>query len=172
MFRTIEDFKEIWADERAKTLAVLRAIPTEKMHQAVDGERRTLGRLAWHLVESAVELPGHLGLTVEGPKLNDVGFIGEPVPATMDELVATYDRTSASVAEQVGTWKDADLDTIDELYHEKWRRGFSLYVLIAHQAHHRGQMTVLMRQAGIRPPDVYGPTVESWAGYGLPVPVV
>ena len=29
--------------------------------------------------------------------------------------------------------------------------------LINHQNHHRGQMTVLMRQAGLTVPGVYGP---------------
>jgi len=31
-------------------------------------------------------------------------------------------------------------------------------MLIAHQGHHRAQMTVLMRQAGLKVPGVYGPS--------------
>ena len=38
--------------------------------------------------------------------------------------------------------------------------------LIRHQAHHRGQMTVLMRQAGLPVPGVYGPAREEWKAYG------
>jgi uncharacterized damage-inducible protein DinB len=30
-------------------------------------------------------------------------------------------------------------------------------------------MTVLMRQAGIKVPGVYGPAKEEWAAYGMPV---
>jgi hypothetical protein len=33
-------------------------------------------------------------------------------------------------------------------------------------------MTVLMRQAGLKVPGVYGPTLDDWAGYGVPVPTV
>ncbi|MGO4373779.1 DinB family protein, partial [Paenibacillus sp. MCAF20] len=47
-----------------------------------------------------------------------------------------------------------------------------LDVLIKHEIHHRGQMTVLMRQAGLRVPDLYGPTKEQWAEFGAPAPVI
>ena len=39
--------------------------------------------------------------------------------------------------------------------------------LINHQNHHRGQMTVLMRQAGLTVPGVYGPAKEEWATAGM-----
>lgn len=172
MFRTIDDFKRIWDDERKKTLALLDAIPTAKLSQAVGDGRRTLGRLAWHLVESCVELPSHLGLAVKGPAIGADGFIAEPVPAEAKALRERYAESSASVAEEVGRWKDAELEVEDELYHERWKRGFSLFVLVTHQAHHRGQMTVLMRQAGLQPPEVYGPTIELWPAYGLSAPAV
>lgn len=43
------------------------------------------------------------------------------------------------------------------MYGEIWARGLTLFYLITHQAHHRGQMTVLMRQAGLPVPGIYGP---------------
>jgi uncharacterized damage-inducible protein DinB len=45
-------------------------------------------------------------------------------------------------------------------------------VLISHQIHHRGQMTVLMRQAGLAVPSIYGPVKEGWAQYGVAAPRV
>lgn len=39
-------------------------------------------------------------------------------------------------------------------------RGKFLRMLIDHQTHHRGQMTVLLRQAGLTVPGVMGPTKE------------
>lgn len=50
---------------------------------------------------------------------------------------------------------------------EAWLNGGSLRYTIMHQAHHRGQMTVLMRQAGLRVPDVYGPTYDTWVEKGI-----
>lgn len=60
----------------------------------------------------------------------------------------------------------------DEMYGEKWPRGQSARILIDHQIHHRGQLTVVMRQAGLQVPGVYGPSKEEWAGYGAPAPEV
>jgi uncharacterized damage-inducible protein DinB len=41
-------------------------------------------------------------------------------------------------------------------------------VLIKHQEHHRGQLTVLMRQAGLNVSSVSGPVKEDWAKLNLP----
>jgi uncharacterized damage-inducible protein DinB len=60
----------------------------------------------------------------------------------------------------------------DDMYGEKWPRGRSAHILIDHQTHHRGQMTVLMRQAGLVVPGIYGPAKEAWAAYGAPAPEV
>lgn len=38
--------------------------------------------------------------------------------------------------------------------------------LLWHQTHHRGQKRVLMRQAGLRGPGVYGPAQEERAAIG------
>ena len=46
--------------------------------------------------------------------------------------------------------------------------GLVVFYLIAHQGHHRGQMTVLMRQAGLVVPGIYGPSREEWAAFGAP----
>jgi uncharacterized damage-inducible protein DinB len=58
----------------------------------------------------------------------------------------------------------------DDMYGEMWKRGFTLYNLITHQIHHRGQMTVLMRQSGLKVPGFYGPSFEEWAQYGMEAP--
>jgi uncharacterized damage-inducible protein DinB len=84
-----------------------------------------------------------------------------------------YDIASASVLEQVRTrWTEASLDEEDEMYGQRWKRGFTLMVRIHHQTHPRGPMTVLMRQAGLAVPGVYGPAREEWVQLGMPEPVV
>jgi uncharacterized damage-inducible protein DinB len=54
------------------------------------------------------------------------------------------------------------------MYGEQWSRGAVLSALILHQVHHRAQMTVLMRQAGLKVPGLYGPAREEWAAMNLP----
>jgi uncharacterized damage-inducible protein DinB len=43
-----------------------------------------------------------------------------------------------------------------------------LSIVLSHQTHHRGQMTVLMRQAGVPVPGMYGPSREEWEAMGVP----
>jgi uncharacterized damage-inducible protein DinB len=173
MFRRVEDFKTIWEQEAEKTLIVLAAIPDAAAHQAVDAQHRDLRRLAWHLVETVLELPQNLGLKVKGPvDLGPDGFIATPPPPTMAEITATYQAVSDSLLDHMGSWSNTELGRNFSLYGETWTGAFALYVLVSHQTHHRGQMTVLMRQAGLRVPSLYGPTKEGWAEIGLEAPKV
>ena len=64
-------------------------------------------------------------------------------------------------------WTDASLDEEIPMYGQIWKKGNILSSLILHQAHHRGQITVLMRQAGLKVPGVYGPAKEEWAAMNM-----
>ena len=86
--------------------------------------------------------------------------------------MSAYEAASKAVAAGVAAWSDATLEAEDDMYGERWRRGLTLQVLVVHQAHHRGQMTVLMRQAGLKVPGVYGPAREEWTAHGMKPPAV
>lgn len=169
MFRHIADFKTIWQQEVAHTLHVFAAIPDVAAHQAITSEHRNLRRIAWHLVETCVEMPHNMGLVISG-------FQGEPFktqpPPTMKEIRDTYAAVSASVLAEVEKLNDMALATDYPFYGRTWTGAFALYVLVTHQTHHRGQMTVLMRQAGLKVPGTYGPAKEEWGAWGMEAPVV
>lgn len=173
MYRRLDDFRAQFQEEGVDTLKVLRAIPESAVSQAVAPGHRDLRRLAWHLVESLVSLPAQLGLQVDGPAVDAQGASLEPIPESMAEIARRYERASASLLAGLAGWTDADLLKEDTMYgHMVWARGYSLRALELHQAHHRGQMTVLLRQAGHRVPGFYGPALEDWAEMGAPVPAV
>jgi uncharacterized damage-inducible protein DinB len=162
MFRNIKDFEAAWAYEREATSKVLKALTDQSLTQAVAPGGRTLGRLAWHTVLAVPEMGGHAGLTVEGPNEQS------PQPDVAG-MVATYDKASRSLGDAVTRqWTDEGLAESIPMYGEQWTRAQVLGSLILHQAHHRGQMTVLMRQAGLAVPGVYGPSREEWSAYGIP----
>lgn len=84
-----------------------------------------------------------------------------------------YRQVSKSMVESVKKqWSDETLQEEREMYGERWTVGNTLSALIYHQIHHRGQLTVLMRQAGLKMPGIYGPSREEWSQYGMEAPVV
>jgi uncharacterized damage-inducible protein DinB len=167
MFRRIADFQETWAQERENTLKILRALTDASLSQAVTKADRTLGRMAWHVATSIGEMANRTGLAVGGPGHD------APAPSSAAEIVSGYETAARSLADEVASkWTDGTLEVQDDMYGEKWPRGLTLLALVVHQTHHRAQMTVLMRQAGLKVPGVYGPAREEWSAYGMPAPTV
>ena len=161
MFRRIADFETAWQGEMQSTMKVLSRLTDQSLGQRVTPDGRSLGFLAWHIAGSIPEMMNRTGLAVAGPEP------GTP-PASAVEIQVGYERAARSLLDQVrAQWTDASLEQEDDMYGEPWRRGFTLYALCLHEAHHRGQMTVLMRQAGLTVPGVYGPAREEWAAMGM-----
>ena len=164
MYRRIADFLEDFAQENAATLKVLGRLTDESLGQRVTADGRSIGRLSWHIVDTLYEMPASAGLATEAEATH------APVPATAAEIASAYERAAAAVRAAVTAgWSDDDLDGEIPLYGDTWKRGKVLSALIRHEAHHRGQITVLMRQAGLTVPGVYGPAREEWVAYGMPV---
>ena len=163
MFRSVKDFEKEFQVELDGTLKIMKTLTGASLEQRVGAEFRSLGRLAWHLVQSQVDMANKSGLSVQGPDWET------PIPAHVEDIAAAYERVSSHVLDEVRTkWSDAMLLDEHDLYGENWANGFTLEVLIRHEAHHRGQMTVLMRQAGLTVPGMYGPAKEEWTAYGMP----
>jgi uncharacterized damage-inducible protein DinB len=162
MYYFINDFLTDWAHESESTGKLLRTLTDASLEQKVTEEGRSLGRLAWHITGSVAEMMNRTGFAIAGPTEE------EPVPVAAGDIADTYEKTTSSLAAQIKSqWNDQSLQIESEMYGEKWKNGLTLSILIAHQAHHRGQMTVLMRQAGLPVPGVYGPSKEEWAQFGM-----
>ena len=154
MYRKIEDFIQDWNESAAGTLAVFRAMTDDKLNQAIAEEHNTLGWLAWHLTNAPVFLTKFVGVN-----LAPVGNPAE-VPASAKTIADSYQGMSSALAEAVRTLSDADLAEEVDAFGGKMARGQILRKIVDHQTHHRGQMTVLLRQAGLPVPGVMGPTKE------------
>ena len=160
MYRSIADFQTDWGYEADKTLKIFRALTEESLAQKVTEDGRSLGFIAWHITTTLGEMLGHAGIKIDSPA-------GGEMPS-LSEIISTYEKGARLVGEEVGkAWKDEELTDEIPMYGMNWKKGITLHALIAHQIHHRGQMTVLMRQAGLRVPGVYGPAREEWAEYGM-----
>ncbi len=165
MYRTIADFVVDWKYESAATLKIMNLLTDVSLNQRITKDGRSLGFLAWHLVLTLSETGSKMGLQVTAPPEDS------EQPEHASEISKTYDISARSVLELVRrTWNDASLSDELEMYGEKWKRGYALASLVRHQIHHRAQMTVLMRQAGLKVHGIYGPSKEEWAELGMPAP--
>jgi len=167
MYRKVEDFLASWKDASEGTQRLLDALTQKSLSQAVADGHRTIARLAWHIITTQSEMTARTGLEVKGPDPNS------KLPSAVAEFQKAYKESAASVAQQVrAKWTDATLEIEDDMYGQQWARGKTLAILQTHEVHHRGQLTVLMRQAGIKVPGIYGPSKEEWGGYNMPAPEV
>ena len=163
MYYKLSDFLSDWEYEKGATLKLLGVLNDESLKQKVTPDGRSLGRLAWHITTSIGEMMSRTGLDVKTPEDNT------DTPASAKEINDTYNSVSSSLEKEIKSkWSDDTLNIEDDMYGEKWKRGLTLGILITHQIHHRGQMTVLMRQAGLKVPGIYGPAQEEWAAMGMP----
>ncbi|MBM4159330.1 MAG: hypothetical protein FJ216_11210 [Ignavibacteria bacterium] len=163
MYHKISDFLEDWKYESGATMKILDSLTDKSLGQKVSKEGRTLGYLAWHLAVTIGEMADKAGLKVKAPAEDSDS------PASASKIKEEYKMAFKSLESEVkAKWKDGMLNDEINMYGEPWRRGMVLDSLIRHQIHHRGQMTVLMRQAGLKVPGVYGPSREEWKQLGMP----
>lgn len=154
MYRKVDDFLVDWKQSADGTLKVIREITDEKLDFAIVEGHNSLGWLAWHLVGAAGAFSQFAGLNVQGIERTD------SQPASVEEIAATYERIANEVTEEAKKLTDDSLTEEVSSFVGPTERGRLLRGLIDHQNHHRSQMTVLLRQAGLKVPPVMGPTKE------------
>jgi uncharacterized damage-inducible protein DinB len=165
MYHTISEFIEDWKFESAGTMKILSAMTDSSLSQRVYNEGRSIGEIAWHIAASLYEMGDRMGLGM-GELSEDL-----PIPDRADEIVSAYKKASEELTANIQKyWTDASLKEEIEMYGEKWTRTFSLVGLVRHELHHRAQLTVLLRQAGLKVPGIYGPAKEEWAQFNMAAP--
>jgi len=154
MYRKVEDFLEDWKVSSSGTLKVFKAITNDTFDQSIVAGHNTLGWLAWHLVSVGAAFGHFAELQVPGPGRN------QEMPSDIAEIVDAYEQLTEAFENEVAKLNDADLLVEVNAFGGPILRGKLLRILIDHEIHHRGQMTVLLRQAGLPVPGVMGPTRE------------
>lgn len=167
MYTSISEFIEDWNQEAASTQKVLDALTDGSLQQAVSPDDRTLGRIAWHVVTSTPEMLNEFGVTVENVENSST------VPSSAKEIADTFRKLSEDNMDAVKKqWTDASLKEMKNVFGMEMQKAVTLSLLIKHIIHHRGQMTVLMRQAGLNVPGVYGPSRNEWSQMGMEAPSI
>lgn len=162
MYRKIKDFQGVWDYEASETLKIFNDLTDESLNQKVTETGRSLGFIAWHIVTTIEEFFASAGIKIDGAKPS------AETPDTVTEIVAEFEKAVKSLNEELPKhWLDENLTDKIPMYGETWTKGFALTCFLMHAAHHRGQMTILMRQAGLKVHGVYGPAKEEWEAMGM-----
>jgi uncharacterized damage-inducible protein DinB len=158
MYKTIVEFAEDWARESAISLKVQKALTDSSLQQKAEPEGNSLGKIGWHMVIMTGMTGSVLGIVVDAPAR------GTEAPAAAAKIAAAYETAARSLGEQASQkLKDDQLAAEIQYFGRSLPMAAVMQSLVRHQIHHRGQMTTLMRLAGVVVPGVYGPSREESA---------
>ncbi|MCM2532284.1 DinB family protein [Neobacillus pocheonensis] len=157
LFSGVNDFLNEWKQEAAVTQKGLDVLTDESLNQEVSPGLYSIGSLVWHITGTAYYFPSQVGLKFEIPDLQKKAL------KSAAEISETYKTVSQwlpqAFSEQVS---DEKMNEMVNLFGMDMPVQAVFRLLIQHQAHHRGQLTILMRQADLKVPGVYGPSKEEW----------
>jgi uncharacterized damage-inducible protein DinB len=165
LYRHVEDFLRAYEFQVEGTSRIFAKLTDQNLGQRVTEGHRTLGQMAWHIVTSVAEMMSRTGLEMSSVSLK------APPPTSAAAIAEGYRKVTRELVSGLqDSWNDQTLLQTDEMYGQTWSRGLTLSVLMNHEIHHRGQMTVLLRQASEQVPGIFGPAKEEWDQYGMEPP--
>lgn len=136
----------------------MRALTDASLSRRSDPEANTLGKIAWHMAVMIGAPATAAGLGVVAPQR------GTEPPASASSIADAFETAARTMGEQASK-KLADGQLASEI--SLWGRTMTIAAafqgLVRHLIHHRGQMTVLIREASLIVPGVYGPSREESA---------
>jgi uncharacterized damage-inducible protein DinB len=165
MFCTLSDYLKSWEFEAGATSKIFKSLTDESLNKGVTPNQWSLGRIAWHVVTSIKVISSHADLRFEAPSED------WSVPSSANFIAESYIKASHKFVEALKTQcTDQTLLEPIDFFGAIITKGSLLLFLNQHQTHHRGQITILMRQAGLSVPGIYGPSKEEWAQFGMAEP--
>lgn len=155
----LQEFLKVWEYEAQNTIQLLNCLPPGQYDFRPDATGRSLGELAWHLAEGDAYMSfgiesGQFAFGVKPPNIER--------PRSVDALAPGYERVHRDAVARIRKLTPADLDRQVVFFsgHPMAIRDILWGMIVFHLIHHRGQLTLMCRLAGGRPPGLYGPTRE------------
>jgi uncharacterized damage-inducible protein DinB len=149
--------------EAQTTRRVLERVPEDRLAWRPHGKARTLGELAIH-VATVPGLVAQLGASRSPAQAPD--FADPPHPQRAVEFVAALDESIARAKTVLGAMDDAAMTATWRLMRGDRelvalpRVAFLRSIMLNHWYHHRGQLTVYLRELDVRVPSIYGPSAD------------
>jgi uncharacterized damage-inducible protein DinB len=152
-----EIFLRIWDREAKTTAKVFRAFPAECLGVKPHERSRSIRDLAWQCVidERVIEkiINGHSDLRNVPPN--------PPPPETMQEIVSAYEAAHGAALEKMRQPETQFSKTVTVTMRGgsvDLEQAETIWGNLLDQVHHRGQLTIYLRQAGGKVPSIYGPS--------------
>jgi uncharacterized damage-inducible protein DinB len=147
--------------EAQTTRRVLERVPDGKLTWRPHAKARTLGELALHIAQ----VPGNVAQIavqseIQPPKFSDSS------PRSASELVPMLDQSIAKAKSLLGGMDDAAMMSTWRLMNGDRellalpRVAFLRSIMLNHWYHHRGQLTVYLKELDVPIPSVYGPSAD------------
>lgn len=159
---TIKDLLQELEMETHTTRRVLERVPDDRLDWQPHEKSMTLGQLAQHVAS----LPGAIAEISMQPKFDISVQHPRPVATSTAEILSTHDWSVGRAKELLGSMDDASLSIPWKLVDGEQEvmtitRGAVLRtILFNHTYHHRGQLTVYLRQCSVPVPAIYGPSAD------------
>ena len=157
----IDSFLQELEHEAKTTRRVLERVPDNQLGWRPHPKARSLGELALHVAGT----PGEVAKLAAQAEIQPPDFT-DPVPASASELVPALDDSIATARRLLGTMDDA---TLNGMWRVK-RNGHEILamprsallrsIMLNHWYHHRGQLSVYLRELGVAVPSIYGPSAD------------
>jgi uncharacterized damage-inducible protein DinB len=149
--------------EAQVTRRVLERVPDAALDWRPHAKSRTMGQLALHVAQ----VPGRVAALAATPSPAQApGFEDAPGPKSAAELVPALDRSVADAKKALSGMDDAALTATWRLMHGGRellavpRVAFLRSIMLNHWYHHRGQLTVYLREQNVPVPSIYGPSAD------------
>ncbi len=149
-------------DQEAQTTKrVLERIPADKLAWKPHPKAFSLGQLALHIAS----VPGSVAAAAV-PDTMEAPSFSQPEPKSRQEVLDTFSKSLESAKETLKKMDDARLTSTWSLTKNGKvlmsvpRIGFIRSILMNHNYHHRGQLSVYLRMLDVPVPSIYGPSAD------------
>jgi len=149
-------------DQEAQTTKrVLERIPEDKLSWKPHPKAFSLGQLALHIAS----VPGSVAAAA-APDTMEAPSFSQPEAKSRQEVLDTFSKSLATAKETLKKMDDARLMSTWSLTKNGRvlmsipRIGFIRSILMNHNYHHRGQLSVYLRILNVPVPSIYGPSAD------------
>jgi len=157
----IEGMLQELEQEAKTTRRVLERVPGDQLGWRPHKKARTLGELALHVAST----PGAVANLASQSEIQAPDF-RDASPSSAAELIPALDESIATAKRLLASMDDA---TLNGMWRMK-RNGHDVIampraallrsIMLNHWYHHRGQLSVYLRELGVPIPSIYGPSAD------------